>query len=522
MHGGGGERGAARVREPGEATREHLLHALGDADLVGCERRRPAAAALHDGPRLDQVPEHLLDEERVAVRVLVDGPDERRRRRVPGVRRDQRADVARAQALEGHPLDQPVAAQVGQQLGERMRRADLRVAERAEDQQRGVARCAGDVPEQVERAAVGPVQVVEHERERGAAGDVVQQRRDRLEEQVALQLGIPRAGRGRRRQLGDHPRELPGAGHRGDPLPVEPGAAQRLHERLVGDQHLLLARGVEHGAVGLGEVGELAREARLADARIAGEHDHAAAPAARLRPRVAQQPELAIAGHERGALARREPAGERDRRRLPCDLPPRALAGEQPLVQRLELRRGRRAELVAQQHPEIVVDPQRLRDVAGARERLHQEAVAGLAERRAGDEVAPGPLGVAALGRPEAERRAGDPLERLELELLRLQPAGSPPTRRRRPAGSRGAGGGARPRRARAWGPTARRARRPARRRGPPRRRPGRSRPARGAAGAVARAPRARPGRARDAGGRGSAAAPPAARAGPGAATAPR
>ncbi len=92
-------------------------------------------------------------------------------------------------------------------------------------------------------------------------------------------------------------------------------------------------------------------------------------------------------------------------------------------MQRLQLARRRGAELVAEQHPEVVVDAQRLGDVARARERLHQEAVAGLAERRAGDELAARALGVAALGGPEAERGAGGPLERLELELLRLEPA---------------------------------------------------------------------------------------------------
>ena len=95
-HRRGRERGAARVREPGEAPREHLLHALGHADLVRRERRRPAPAALEHDPALDQVAEHLLDEERVAVRVLVHGADERRRApRAPRARRSARRRRAR-------------------------------------------------------------------------------------------------------------------------------------------------------------------------------------------------------------------------------------------------------------------------------------------------------------------------------------------------------------------------------------------------------------------------------------------
>ena len=161
---------------------------------MSAEVQRPPRS--NDDPGLDQVAQHLLDEERVAVGVLVHGADERRRRRVAGVRGDQRADVALVEPVERDPLDEAVAAQVGEQLGQRVRGPHLGVAVGADDQQRRVARRAGDVAQQVQRAAVGPVQVVEHERERRPRRDLVEQRRDRLEQQVAPQLGV--AGRGRR------------------------------------------------------------------------------------------------------------------------------------------------------------------------------------------------------------------------------------------------------------------------------------------------------------------------------------
>ena len=59
--------------------------------------------------------------------------------------------------------NEPVAAQVGEQLGERVLAADLAVAVGADDQQRRLLRRPDDVAQQVQRGAVGPVQVVEDE-----------------------------------------------------------------------------------------------------------------------------------------------------------------------------------------------------------------------------------------------------------------------------------------------------------------------------------------------------------------------
>ena len=84
-------------------------------------------------------------------------------RLVPGVRGDQRADAALVQAVERDALEQPVAAQVGEQLGERVVGADLGLAVGADDQQRRLVRRPHHVPQQVQRRAVGPVQVVEDE-----------------------------------------------------------------------------------------------------------------------------------------------------------------------------------------------------------------------------------------------------------------------------------------------------------------------------------------------------------------------
>ena len=78
---------------------------------------------------------------------------------------------------------------------------------------------------------------------------------------------------------------------------------------------------------------------------------------------------------------------------------------EQAAMQRLHVGARGRAQLVAQQHPQVVVGAQRLGDVAAPGERRHEQPVAALAKRRGLDRLARGALGV---GEPiAAERDAG-------------------------------------------------------------------------------------------------------------------
>ena len=189
------------------------------------------------------------------------------------------------------------------------------------------------------------------------------------------------------------------------------------------------------------------------------------------------------------------------------------VAGEQAPVELHDSAGGHRAELVAQQAAQLLVDAQRLGDVPGRRQGLHQQPVAALAVARAADELPRRALGGAELVAADGESAARDPLERLERkvlhpEALRLCPllvvvreeAGSEQVERRarlleraRPRLGSGERGG-RPR------VPARPARGPAR-------------PAPAARGGAGRARRSSPARARVAAGRGSVAGPPADRA---------
>jgi hypothetical protein len=177
----------------------------------------------------------------------------------------------------------------------------------------------------------------------------------------------------------------------------------------------------------LGRESELTREARLADAGLARHEDEPALAGARFMPGFAQDVELAPAPHEGRALARRQRRRERhpalaDARRRGRG-PANRLPGQQARVQRLNLRSRRGTELVAQQHPQVVVHQQPLGDVAARRERLHEEAVAGLAIGRARNELPARPLRDAEVGRPDRERSPRDQLERLQQELLYLAAA---------------------------------------------------------------------------------------------------
>ena len=164
----------------------------GHADLLGHRAGGPAAPRLERHPGLDQVAHHLLDEERVALGLRVDRLHQRRGRRVAGVRLDQRSDAAPVEALERHPLVQAVAPQVGQELDQRVPGGDVHVPVGPQDEQRGLVLRAHNVPQELERRSIGPVEVVEDEQHRGPVTGFGQQRGDRLEHQVAARLGIVR------------------------------------------------------------------------------------------------------------------------------------------------------------------------------------------------------------------------------------------------------------------------------------------------------------------------------------------
>ena len=167
------------------------------------------------------------------------------------------------------------------------------------------------------------MQVVEDEHKQLLLPRLAQQRRDGLEQPVPRALGI--AGEGvaeRRHALGefrDHPPQLAAdEAHLGLQQILRAGAdvmAQRLHERLVGQQRLLVAAAVQDDRPGLLRVARnLPREPRLADPGLAAQHDELACP--RRRPLEGRGDTARGRGtpHERLLVVQRQRWRQRERR----------------------------------------------------------------------------------------------------------------------------------------------------------------------------------------------------------------
>ena len=151
------------------------------------------------------------------------------------------------------------------------------------------------------------------------------------------------------------------------------GLAQRLRVGLERRQRFLpAAPEQDERAAGLQLLGELPREPRLADPRLAGDHDHPPGPVhLDVRPRGAQPVELAGAPHEGEVRLAREDRGCRDGRAIAADR----------VEQRAGLARRGDGEGAAQALGETLARGQRGGAVAGGGEALDQPAVGLLGQR---------------------------------------------------------------------------------------------------------------------------------------------
>ena len=425
------DRLARRRRQPPDPPRGHLSHAVGHPGLLEVDGALEAARALA------QVAHDLLDEERVALGLPVQRRDEVGGRRGGAVRLHQRRDLAGLEAVELEVGEDVLAPQRGDQLRERVALLELGVAVGAEEHRAPRLGRAHEVAQELHGRAVGPVQIVEDEQQRSAGGELGEQRGERVEQALALHPGLVEAGRGHggradrhaelRQQGGEVGRTRAEPRRRaGQRRPAGP-AAEHLQHGLVGAGAGLVEAAVEHHrAVRVRGPRELRGEARLADPGLAREQHEPAVVAQGRLPRLPQRGEVGLPAHERGASGRGgERRGQRrgrereDRRRLLG----RRVAPQQPLVEGHHLGPGRRAELVAEQPPQLVERAQRLRRVAPRLVDLHQQAVRGLAERREPDRGAGGVLGRVELAPAEPQAGLPERLERAQPQPLDLAPA---------------------------------------------------------------------------------------------------
>ena len=252
----------------------------------------------------------LVDEERVALGRFVDRAHDAVGRAPSGDALDDRGDVALVQTAQRQPL--AVADDVAERAGERRVQARLGLAIGPDDEDRRVAQVDRDEAEQEQRRLVGAVQVVEDQHEWAGRRRGPQERRDGIEELKARGVGLARSDvrDGGRAQLGGHeirdearePRGRLGAepGDGDGDLPLDRQAAQDAQPRPVRRRAAAVPRATpQDERAGLdGFSAELVGEGRLADARVAGDHEQPAAAPQGTAEAMAQLCELALAADE--------------------------------------------------------------------------------------------------------------------------------------------------------------------------------------------------------------------------------
>ena len=211
-HRGNGQHPVALRREAPEAAPEDLADPLRHAGLPVGPRVGALETALGDEQLHD-----LPQEEGVAFGLRVDHRDERPGGGHTGGHLDVPADVLLAEPVQRDAAGDRLPRQVPERLEERMLPPKLEVAVRPDHEEAGGLHRARQELEQQQRRRVRRMQVVEDEHEGLAAGGVLEEGRDAVEEAEAGLLGVERRWRWQVRQalahLGDDLRDVrrPGA-----------------------------------------------------------------------------------------------------------------------------------------------------------------------------------------------------------------------------------------------------------------------------------------------------------------------
>ena len=156
---------------------------------------------------------------------------------------------------------------------------------------------------------------------------------------------------------------------------------ERLDERLVGDQHLLLTAAEENGGALLTSgAAELARQPRLADARIAGDDREPTRSTPSVGPLVPKPANRVLPADERAVLSPRQ--RRRQRRQRLGGRPDRSgVMRVNGLEQPAGLSRGRHVQLRAKAASEIVEGQARCGGLSRGDQTANQLAVRVLSKR---------------------------------------------------------------------------------------------------------------------------------------------
>ena len=339
---------AGLVAQPFQPPADHQPHGLGNVELRDVDVGAPVTLRVEQAALLEQVLEHLLDEEGVAVALVVDRTDQPFGRLLAGQRAEHRRHAPALETPQGQPLREPAAAEVFDRARERTPHLELDVTVGAEDQDRQLGQPVGHVLEQQQRRLIGPVKVVEDDQQRSDLCRPRQEVADRVEQVAPFLL---------RRQVHRRWDVVEGAPElRADARDLSGRFSEDRPERLraLGAGEGLLEdldpRGVRSGALPLDAVSgqdadaqaiglrrELLRQARLAHAGLTADQHQGAPSRGGVLERAPEIGQFLLALDEGCAL--QHPRAGRGRRRAlaPVDLPEppalrEALQPEEPAV----------------------------------------------------------------------------------------------------------------------------------------------------------------------------------------------
>ena len=189
---------AAATRSTARASCEQRLQP--QAQHLAQAARQRAGGASRGG-------QQLLREERVALAARMQPRDELGIGRASEDPRDLRRELSGREGLELDPLDQLAALLLGQERTQRVAAVQLVAAIGADDQQALVAQAAQQRGEELERRAIGPVEVLDDEQRRASRRPA-----DRAARGASRTGGPARTRRRRRRRASSRREAAPQSG----------------------------------------------------------------------------------------------------------------------------------------------------------------------------------------------------------------------------------------------------------------------------------------------------------------------
>ena len=305
--GGRGEDTVHRIAETPNSITNDLADALWESDLLEIHcRDPPSVLALRDRSTLREMAEHLADEERVAAGLLTKCMREAKAvgvHRVAGDGLHHRDDIGVGEARERDTVDTGLASQRRQRRSERILGADVGLAVRANEQEATRGHGRDQVLQQLQRAPIGPMEIVQHDDHRAVGCQLPKGGGHRAVQRVLIAT-LARGPIGPRTtravlhrwhqggQVAEHARCQ--TGELRDPG-MHDVVRQRFDPRSVRRRHVFVAASVEDEVTVLERSArQLGRDAGLAQARFARQQDDSPITGVRGLQRVLQQISLCV------------------------------------------------------------------------------------------------------------------------------------------------------------------------------------------------------------------------------------